>query len=109
MLDQSYNLDLFFGCTVILDFYLFQETVLLNPCFMFSTNLMLSFIDKATLVLFIWNIVLFALPAGLAGSSGVLDISEITKSFEHNKSSSISSLIKGKQKVSKIYSNVSVE
>ena len=38
----------FFGCVVILDLYLFQEIVLLNPCFIFFKNLMLSFIDKVT-------------------------------------------------------------
>ena len=30
------------GCVVISDRYLFQETVLLNPCLMFSKKLMLS-------------------------------------------------------------------
>ena len=39
---------LFFGCVVISDLYLFQETVILKPCFKFFKNLMLSFIDKDT-------------------------------------------------------------
>ena len=38
----------FFGCVVVSDLYLFQETVLLIPCFMFSKNLMLWFIDQVT-------------------------------------------------------------
>ena len=61
MLDQSDNLSFFFGCVVISELYLFQEIVLLNPCFIFSKNLILSLIDKVTtgawsLVLFIWNV-----------------------------------------------------
>ena len=49
MLDQSDNLNYyFFRCVVISDLYLFQEFVLLNLCFMFSKNLILSVIDKVT-------------------------------------------------------------
>ena len=49
MLDQLNNLNYyFFGCVVIADLYLFQEIVLLNPCFIFSESLMLSLIDKVT-------------------------------------------------------------
>ena len=59
MLDQSYNLNLFF----------FQEIVLLNPCFMFSKGLILSF-----------------------------NISHIIQFFDLGKSSSISHLINGKSK-----------
>ena len=52
---------LFFGCAVIWDLYLFQEIVLLNPCFTFFKNLILSLIDKvttatSTFTLVIWNI-----------------------------------------------------
>ena len=43
MLGQSDNFFFFF---VIWDLYLFQEIVLLNPCFIFSKNLILSVIDK---------------------------------------------------------------
>ena len=39
---------LFLGFAVISDEYLFQETVLLNPYFMFSKNVMLLFRDKMT-------------------------------------------------------------
>ena len=38
------------------------------------------------------------LPPGLAGTSGVLDISQITQSFNHDKSSSISQLIESKSR-----------
>ena len=48
MLDQSDNLSFFFGCVVISELYLFQEIVLLNPCFIVSKNLILSLIDKVT-------------------------------------------------------------
>ena len=47
MSDQSHNLNYcFFVCVVISDLYLFQEIVLLNPCFIFPKNLTLSFTDK---------------------------------------------------------------
>ena len=55
-------------------------------------------------MLFTWNVapVFFVgrtwSAAGLAGASGVLDISEIMQSFDHDKSSSISQLIKGKSR-----------
>ena len=49
MLDQLDNLTYcFFGCAIISDLYLFQNIVLLNPCFIFSKNLILSLIDKVT-------------------------------------------------------------
>ena len=38
------------------------------------------------------------LPPGLADTSGVLDVSEITQSFNYDKSSSISQLIKSKSR-----------
>ena len=37
----------FFGCVVLSNLYLLHE-ILLNPCLMFSKNLMLLFIEKAT-------------------------------------------------------------
>ena len=37
-----------FGWVIISDLYLFQKIGLLNPCFMFSKNLILSLIDKVT-------------------------------------------------------------
>ena len=49
MLDQSDNLNYcVFGYVVISDIHLFQELVLLNPCFIFSKHLILSFIDNVT-------------------------------------------------------------
>ena len=49
MLDQSENLSYcFFVCEVILNLYFFQEIVILNPCFIFSKNLILSFMDEVT-------------------------------------------------------------
>ena len=39
---------MFFGCIVLSDLYLFHKFVLLNPCFIFSKNLILSLIDKVT-------------------------------------------------------------
>ena len=38
------------------------------------------------------------LASGLVGTSGVLNTLEITQSFNHNKSSSISQLLKGKSR-----------
>ena len=47
MLDESDGLNYyFFACVVISVLYMFQEIVLLNPCFIFSNNLILSLIDK---------------------------------------------------------------
>ena len=40
---------LFFNCAVISDLYMFQEIVILNLCFIFSKNLILSFIDRVQL------------------------------------------------------------
>ena len=49
MLDQSYNPNYLFLCRVVIsDLYLFQEILMLNPCFRFYKKLMLSFIDKKT-------------------------------------------------------------
>ena len=42
---------LLFGCVAFSDLYLFQETILLNPSFIFSKNLMLLFIDKVIVLL----------------------------------------------------------
>ena len=45
-MDQSDNLNCFFGCAVISDIYLFQEMVL-NPCFIFLfLYFILSLTDK---------------------------------------------------------------
>ena len=38
----------FWGCVDISDLHLFQEIVLLNPCYKFFKNLILWFIDKLT-------------------------------------------------------------
>ena len=91
-----------------LDLYLFQEIVLLNPFFKFSKNLILSLKYKLTngtehLALFIWNIVPVIsnaatsrtgeLAFGLPVTLGVIDISGIIHSFEHDKSSFTSQLI----------------
>ena len=44
----KYSKLLFFCCVVISDLYLFLEIFYLNPCVIFSKNLILSFIDKVT-------------------------------------------------------------
>ena len=87
------------------DLYLFQETVVLNPCFNFSKNVILSFICKMrtrtwSLMLFSWNVapVIDGAATGLSSpTSAVLD-SEVTQLFDHYKSSSISPLVKGKSR-----------
>ena len=124
-MNQSYYLIVvFFPCVVISDLYLFQEIVLPNPCFMFSKNLILSFVDKVTIG--IYNLALFIsnvtsevsvdgisefdeLAFGLAGTSRVLDISDIIHFLHHGKSSPTSKLIKGKSRDSKNYSDVLME
>ena len=125
MLNQSYHLNCcFFACVVISDLYLFQEIVLPNPCFMFSKNLILSYVDKVTIG--IYNLALFisnvtsevsvdgisefrGLAFGLAGTSRVLDISDIIHFLHHGKSSPTSKLIKGKSRDSKNYSDILME
>ena len=82
---------LLFGVVVILDLYLFQDLVLLNPCFKFSKSLMLPFeIKNATttksLVLFSLNFEYFKF------SSSSVSIKLLT----HNESSPALQLIKGK-------------
>ena len=90
---------MFFGCVIISDLNLFQENVLLNPWFMFSKKLMWSFMDKVTtgtwrLVLFIWHIALIKLSSYFNN----------TQFFDHEKSSTILQLIKGKSKdIQKIF------
>ena len=84
---------MFFGCVIISDLNLFQENVILNPWFMFSKKLMLSFIDKVTtgtwrLMLFIWHIAFIKLSSSFNN----------TQFFDHEKSSTILQLIKGKSK-----------
>ena len=84
-----------FGCVVISDLYLLHEVALLNPCFMFSRNLILSLIDKVTfgtlnLPLFIWNAALVVAgtnsytTGSVFGSTAlnVLDTSVIIHSFD---------------------------
>ena len=103
---------MFFVCAVISDMYLFQEIVVLNPCFIFSRNLILL-IEKVTtgtwnLALFIWNVVPVVciastsksgrLAFGLPATLGAIDISDIIHSFDHDQSSSVSQLINGKSK-----------
>ena len=39
---------MYFDCVGISDLYLFQEIVILNPCFIFSKNFILPFIGKLT-------------------------------------------------------------
>ena len=84
---------MFFGCVVISDLYLFQELVLLNPCYIFYKNLILSFIDKVTTgkQSFVLVITKFT-PAML------LFCSVNAQSFVHDKSSSISQFVNGKSK-----------
>ena len=95
---------MFLVCVVILDLHLFQEIILLNFCFMFF----LSFINKVktgtqSLVLFIYFFSCKALwkmcndsAGGLAGTIALFNISEITHSSYHDKSSSVLQLIKRK-------------
>ena len=85
---------MFFDCVVISDLYLFQETVVLNPCFTFSKNLMLSFIDKVTTV---WDMK-FSASNHEISSVMLFWCSIKTQSFVHNKSSSTSQFIKGKSR-----------
>ena len=47
---------MFFGCFIISGHYLFEELVLLNPCFIFSKNLILSLTDKVTTGTKIFNV-----------------------------------------------------
>ena len=89
---------------------MFQEIALLHPCIIFSKNFILLLIDKVTtgkwsFALFIWNVALFVVVAtsyltGLEFETTlhVLDTSDITQYFDHDKSSSISWLIKGKSR-----------
>ena len=92
---------MFLDCVVLSDLYSVQEVVILNTCFVFSRNLILSSIDKRTpgtqsLRFFIWNVapaVCIAgtswtggLVFGLAGIPGVIDISNIIHSFDNDKS-----------------------
>ena len=81
-----------FGCIVISDLHLFQQMVLLNPCFTFSKNLTLSFIDKVTTGTKFSIIYLFApssktggLASRLPAIPGVIDISDIIHSFNLDK------------------------
>ena len=90
---------------------LFQETVLLNPCFMCFKNLMLSFINKVTtgtksLALFIWNAApnvdvvgsagVGGAAGGLATTAAVLDISDIIEFPDSDIWCSVLQLIKSK-------------
>ena len=70
---------MFFGCLVISELYLFQETVLLNPCFTFFKNLMLSFNYKVTigtksLGQFISNLVLDVSVATAGSAPPIADV-----------------------------------
>ena len=88
---------MFFGCVVISDLYLLKEIVLLNPCFIFSKNLVLSLIDKVTtgtwsLALFILNVapvVYLSGVGGLPAITSLTDISDTIHSFDHDKSISM--------------------
>ena len=102
---------MFFVCVVISDEYLFQEIVPLNPCFIFSKNIILSLIDKVTtgvIYLKCYSSCLYVTVAatvragglafGFLVTAGVIDISDIIHSFDHNKSSSILQLVNGKSR-----------
>ena len=79
---------MFFGWVVVSGLYLFQEIVLLNPCFIFSKKLILSLIKKVTTgtkssALFIWNVapvdsVTNWYTAGSAFGSTALDVLDIS-------------------------------
>ena len=86
------NQILFFVYVVISNLYLFQEVVLLNPCLIFSKNLILPVIDKVTtgtqsLASFIRNI-----------APVIILCSDNTQSSVQDKSSSISQSINGKSR-----------
>ena len=76
MLDQSHNSNccIWFGF-VISDLYLLHDIVLLNPCFNFSKNSMISSIDKVTTGTY--SLVLIILKSTL----GLLWCSSIHKRF----------------------------
>ena len=95
---------LFFGCVVISNLYLFQDFVLLNPCFKYSKNLMLSFIDKVTTRVAGWCSSCCCCCCWWCncwnGShcSAVVDVSDVMQYYVYVKSSSICQLIKGKSR-----------
>ena len=63
-------------------------------------------------MLFIWNlaeVVAVAATGGFPAPAAVLDISDIIQHLNHDKSSSISQLIKGNGEISKNYSNILME
>ena len=68
---------MFLGCTVISDLSLFQETVPLNPHFMFSKNLMSSWQSRQSgywvinFDVFIWN------DASNVDDGGILWVAEL--------------------------------
>ena len=99
-MNQLNNLNCFFlGSVVISDLYLFQETVLLTPNFIFSKN---KYIDKVNIGTKGLALVIIKLtPVMLLSSSNNIQY------FGDHKSNTISELIKGKsrdlQKFTKIF------
>ena len=75
---------MYFGWFAISDLYLFQEIALLNPCFIFSKNLIFSLVELMLII------IKFALV--------MLWCCVNTQSFVHNKLSSISQFINGKSR-----------
>ena len=83
---------LFFDSVVTSDLYLFQEIVPLIPCFIFSKNLILSFIDQVTTET--WSLVLIMIKC----TPLILLCSLKAQSFVHNRSSYILQFINGKSR-----------
>ena len=102
------------GCLVISYLYLFQEIALFKSLFYFFLNFGIKIYRQCneweSLVLFIMYLALDVTlsgrhtiggpAAGLAGISGLFNISDTMQSFRHDKSSSISPLTEGKSKKS---------
>ena len=86
----------------------FHKIVLLNPCFIFSQNLILSIIDKVTtktyvLALFVPYVaqvfvVVISRVGELPTVLDVIDTKDFTQHLDHDKSSSILLLTKDQQK-----------
>ena len=115
---------MFSVCVVISDLYLFQEVVLLNPCFIFSKNLILSLIDKVTTGATNFSFIFFLKCCSSRCCYHFINffsiwincfkcswyISDITQFFVNFKSSSISQLINVKSRdLHKSYSNILME
>ena len=89
MLDRSDNLNYCFLIVAISDLNLFQEILLLNPCFINFKYLILSLIDKVTTGTQSLVLVIIKLKLVMWSSSSIN-----THLLDHSKSSSTSRFIK---------------